>query len=549
MGNYWEKRFLQDKAKAVNASEKYLAGEQKKYFTKAGKEITEQIEQLYKSFADGEHITLAEAKRQIRRADFKKVNFEQLAEYQIERNREFKKKKDSLPGDVAAAIEKQHARYESGLRALTKKGQLTYLSLLQGNINKALIDLYDKNQMSIYDFLADEYESAYYRSVFNCQKAIGFGKDFAALNSRAVEKAILTGYRRKNYSALLYAHCENFSRDLKEGLVVGLIKGENIDRMTERISRRLDVASSSARRLVRTETAYIYERATIESYQECGIKQYEYMATLDYRTSPVCQELDGKVFDVKDAMPGKNCPPMHPNCRSTTVCHFENDRVTARIAKDKSGKYYEVPSNMTYKEWEKVSSGLGKGAEFSIKPYEEGKNITSERIAIYRAVGIMPLKVKEALGSTRCIVGKYSSCRYDYGNDIMYIAEGAREQEVIHEIGHAVDNKLADAEKVNILKKKMLQDTGPSDIIQDTFYDTKGNAVKILRVKNGHLVSEYQGRIYADSQEAAFGEDGKLNDGLLYEFVSEAFLEYIEAPENLKKNFPEFYGLVKEMVE
>ncbi len=355
MEDYWKKRFLKDKAAAVNISEQYLAKEQKKHFTAAAKEITEQIEDMYQSFADQEHITLAEAKRRITKADFKKIDFEKLTEYQIDRNRELKKKKARLPGDVVAAIEKQHSRFESGLRTFTKKGQITYLSLLQQNINKALLDLYDKNQMSIYDFLADGYESAYYRSVFNIQKGLGFGKDFAALNRRAVEQAVLTTYRKSNYSRRLYAHCRNFSKDFKENLIAGMIRGENMDRMAARISRRLSVAASSARRLVRTETAYIYEQAAAAAYRECGIEQYEFLATLDYRTSPVCQELDGKVFSVKDAMPGKNYPPMHPNCRSTTVCHFDNDTATERIAKDKSGRYYEVQSDMTYEQWRSAS--------------------------------------------------------------------------------------------------------------------------------------------------------------------------------------------------
>ncbi len=355
MGKYWEKRFLKDKAAAINVSERYLASEQKKYFRQASIEITGQIEKIYQSFADSEHITLAEAKRRIRQADFHKVNFEKLVSYQIDRNQKFRQKKDRLPADIVASIEKQHMVFENGLRALTRKGQITYLSMLQANIDKALIDLYDKNQISIYDFLTDEYESAYYKSMFHCQQAIGFGKDFTTLNRRAIDRAVVNSYRKSNYSKRLYAHCQNFTRDLKENLIVGMIRGENMDRMAARISKRLSVSASSARRLVRTETAYIYEQAAVAAYRECGIEQYEFLATLDLRTSPVCQELDGKVFYIKDAVPGKNYPPMHPNCRSTTVCHFDDDKVTERIAKDKNGKYYEVPSDMTYENWKEAA--------------------------------------------------------------------------------------------------------------------------------------------------------------------------------------------------
>ncbi|MGL5051574.1 MAG: minor capsid protein, partial [Fusobacteriaceae bacterium] len=37
------------------------------------------------------------------------------------------------------------------------------------------------------------------------------------------------------------------------------------------------------------------------------------------RTSDVCKSLNGKIFKIKDAKVGINCPPLHPFCRSTLV--------------------------------------------------------------------------------------------------------------------------------------------------------------------------------------------------------------------------------------
>lgn len=379
MGNgYWEKRYLKDKAAMINRSEKYIEEQQRKYYVQAQKEIKEDIESLYQKFADKEKITLAEAKRQISRADFAKIDFEKMVDYQIEQNQEFRKKKGTLPGDVIAAIEKQHARYETGLRAYTKKGQITRLELLDLQIDKALLDLYDKNQISMYDCLARIYEDGYYRSIFAGQKAIRFGKDFAVPNTRAVERAVLNTYSKKGYSNRLYGHCKTFSKDLKENLVTGFIKGESIDKMTARISRRLNVSEANARRLVRTETAYVYEQASLQAYQACGIEMYEFMAMLDHKTSPPCQALDGKRFLIKDAVPGKNYPPMHPNCRSTTVAAFEDDKITKRLAKDELGKYYEVPSDMNYPEWKKAYGGGGKKENGQRENIEKEDNAVSK---------------------------------------------------------------------------------------------------------------------------------------------------------------------------
>lgn len=312
----------------------------------------------------------------------------------------------TLPADAVALIEKQHMQHEKTLSMYSQKGKLTQLSLMEANIDRALLDLYDKNQMSIYQMLADGYEDGYYRAMYKNQQALGFGKDLVALNNRAIEKAVMAKHHKTNYSRTLYEHCKYFSKDMKQNLVTGLILGESMDRMASRMSKRLSVSAATARRLVRTETAYIYEAATMDSYKECGISQYEFMATLDGKTSKICRELDGKVFDVKDAVPGKNYPPMHPNCRSTTVCHLADDKVTERIAKDKRGKYYSVPSDMTYKEWKKAALKTGKSADFTIKAHTPGSNITTERINIYKAAATVPEKVKTAMQGTSVIVGK-----------------------------------------------------------------------------------------------------------------------------------------------
>ena len=62
--------------------------------------------------------------------------------------------------------------------------------------------------------------------------------------------------------------------------------------------------------------------------------------------------MDGKTFPREKAQVGLNYPPLHPNCRSTTIpvvddLGFEE----SRIAKDADGKYYEVPASMKYEQW------------------------------------------------------------------------------------------------------------------------------------------------------------------------------------------------------
>lgn len=350
---YWKKQVLKDKAASINRSERYITSTLSKCYREALKEIQQDIDKFYQSFADKNHITLAEAKRVISKKDFNEIDFVQLSKDQVKENQELKKLREQLPGEVFSEIEKKQKEYEKLLSAYTKKGEITRLELLQVEMEKELLHLHDRMQVNIYEVLSSEYQNHYYKTVFQTQKGLGFGKSFVTLNTGAIQKAVLKTYHASSYSKRIWGHHKQLSKEFREQITTGMIKGESIDKLTKRIVKRMDVSKSNAKRLVRTETAYVFEQAAKDAYEQCGIEEYEFLATLDLKTSKICQELDTKVFKVKDAMPGTNYPPMHPNCRSTTVCHFEDDVVTTRTARGTDGKTYEVPSDMTYKEWYK----------------------------------------------------------------------------------------------------------------------------------------------------------------------------------------------------
>ena len=291
---YWDKRVLKDKARDVNNAEKFLQKNQKALYAQAAKEIQQEIEKLYGKFADQQDISIAEARRLIRGADFKKIDWQGMIRESMELREKIREGKGTLPEEVIEALEKQHKELEDRMAAYTKRGQISYLELRQVEIERKLLDLYDKNQQNLYEYLHSEYEDGYYRQVYNTQQHVGFGYDFVKPSSEAVDRAILNRYDRRNFSKTLYQHCEHFAKDIRENLVVGLIRGESLERMAARIRDRMGVAYSAAKRLVRTETAYIYEQATKDAYEECGVEWYEFLATLDGKTSEACRELDGK---------------------------------------------------------------------------------------------------------------------------------------------------------------------------------------------------------------------------------------------------------------
>jgi SPP1 gp7 family putative phage head morphogenesis protein len=82
------------------------------------------------------------------------------------------------------------------------------------------------------------------------------------------------------------------------------------------------------------------------------IKKYEWVSTLDSRTTTQCKSLDGQVFEI-----GKGpMPPIHYNCRSTVVAYLSdretvNDSDGTRAARGESGKTSRVDANITYYDW------------------------------------------------------------------------------------------------------------------------------------------------------------------------------------------------------
>ena len=214
----------------------------------------------------------------------------------------------------------------------------------------------------------------------------------------------------------------------------------------------MNTSKSNAGRLVMTEEAYFSSVAQKDCFSELDVEQYEIVATLDSHTSDICRSLDGKV-PMKDYEAGVTAPLFHVYCRSTTAPYFEGDfgQSGERAARDEDGKTYYVPADMSYKEWKEDfvddgdKSGLAevnqqsatKETEYLVRNHVSGVDVTAERVVADKVISSMPPKVQKTLNSGTIIdIGKEEASQYDYVHDKLYIAKGADETEVIHEVGH-----------------------------------------------------------------------------------------------------------------
>lgn len=325
---YWMRRSLANSAKAFNLGEEKLR-KLKKEYEKAVKTVEKEIEQFYRRFATEEGISLSKAKKTLK-----------SSQLQVDLDEYLRLAK--LTGDPQA---------KTLLKKAGTKARFNRLEELKLSLEKEITRLFGTEQQMAREVLADAYEGAYYRNIYELQRGMGTGREFEILTPRAVDRAISTAWSGEMYSARIWKHRKLLAKKMEQTITQGVILGHSNQKMARKLGRAMEVSYSDAKRLIRTETNYVYNQATARSYEETGLERYIYLATLDLRTSEVCGALDGEKFRIKEAQTGKNYPPLHPNCRSTTIPDVDGAQDGTRLARGENKKSYKVPADKSYQEW------------------------------------------------------------------------------------------------------------------------------------------------------------------------------------------------------
>lgn len=242
----------------------------------------------------------------------------------------------------------------SRVNAKAYKARITRLEALKESIyinTKLVADIEINESTKLY---TNNIKKAYYTNIFDIQKGLGVGFDVAEMPLESIQEILKNNWSGKHYSKRIWHNTDVLAEKLEEVITSGLMTGKSSRRMAMELEELTNYGKFASERIIRTETTYISNAAEIESYKECGIDKYVFIATLDLRTSSQCRECDKKIFNVKDAEAGVNLPALHPHCRSTTRAYLGEDTLKAikRRARDpETGKSYLVLGDMSYKQW------------------------------------------------------------------------------------------------------------------------------------------------------------------------------------------------------
>ena len=177
----------------------------------------------------------------------------------------------------------------------------------------------------------------------------------------------------KAFRGIASAQADFISREIR----VGITEGESIAKIAKRLRGRLQfganqemtaraqalaggtgmkLANNQVRTIVRTSVNQVQTMANqaVYSANQDITKKYEYVATLDARTTALCGSLDGRKFKYGEGPE----PPQHFNCRSTTVPIIDDDDLRRRFPDTRPSEVGRVPQDLSYPDWLKRNPNM-----------------------------------------------------------------------------------------------------------------------------------------------------------------------------------------------
>ena len=224
-------------------------------------------------------------------------------------------------------IQELHAMYRDTkseyikieIERLKARSKITRLRALQDAINVELCKVTHEYQMTLEDTLIGLFSAQYEKA---CEL---MGVMAPGIPREAIKKIIEYPYAGKMFSDRIWDNKDALVKYIQQDLTVGIIRGDSIQKMARQLKKDLKVLYYQAERLVRTETNYAMNQAHLKGYKDSGVvEKYEFLAAHDKRTSKLCRDLDGQMFELSEATVGVNYPPVHCNCRSTVIPVLED---------------------------------------------------------------------------------------------------------------------------------------------------------------------------------------------------------------------------------
>lgn len=403
--DYWRQREEENLRKNLKTEAEY-ARELNRIYTDAIDSIQKEIDAFYGRYATKEGITIAEAKKRVSKLDIEA--YSRKAEKYV-REKNFSKQ----------------ANAEMRIYNLTMK--VNRLEMLKAQIGLELVSSFDEIDRMLGEKLTE-------RATEEFERQAGILGESVGDVSRAAASIVGASFYNATFSQRIWANQDALKSEISRLLQKGMIQGKHSDVLARELRKSFGTSRYESERLMRTEMARVQTQAQMQALDRYGIEEYEYMACPNGDMCAACKALDGKHFKTKDAMPGENAPPMHPNCHCATCAYLDEEKYSQWL-----DSYSD--HGLSFREWrEKNKNGkatfISKANmdESQLKSAEEIERMAKETDAIVGKHTSKPSKWSGRIdfldGSEGYAAAKEWSCNISARLDI-------KEHQLIHEHLHA----------------------------------------------------------------------------------------------------------------
>ena len=425
---YWEKREAEALKHYLQEEQEYQA-QLRVIYQNMLDAAQKEIDAFYGRYADKEQITLAEAKRRVSKLD--------IAAYQRKAKRY-----------VADKDFGKQANEEMRLYNLTMK--VNRLEMLKANIGLELVAGHNEQEQFMAKILRGRTEE-------ELQRQAGILGKTVRNNAKLAETIPNTSFHGATFSERIWGNQAQMKAELSKQLQVGMIQGKNPRVLAREIQKTFGASASNAERLMRTELARVQTEAQKQSFLANGFEMYTFH--VNHGCCAACSDLDGKHFKIKDMMPGKNAPPMHPNCRCSVSAYEDDAEYEAWLDfLDKGG---------TTEEWEAQKNLLEKGSEHGIMKVNTGGLRNETPLTTQQIKENVDIAVLLGMPREQIRYGEHYSTAYGSGFDMLYIGTDVYPNDNGKTANQRVSNRGALSHEIVGHRETVKRGTAKDDVVLD----------------------------------------------------------------------------------
>ena len=269
--DYWRGRFsiIQDAAQREAGA---CVADLETIYRDAERTVQADLERWYGRFATNNGISLTDARKMLTTGQMEE--FRWTVDQYIQAAQQ-----NNLSPEWIKKLENASARFH-----------VSRLETIQLQIQQQMELLYGGQLDSLDGLLKNVVSNGYTHTAFEIQRGLGLGWDITALNQRKLETLLSRPWTAdgKTFRDRCWENKANLVSGVQSTLTQGLLRGDSLQKLTDRIKNQFGVSRYKAGRLAHTETTYFNGVANLEVYRDLGIEQVEILETLDRHTCEIC---------------------------------------------------------------------------------------------------------------------------------------------------------------------------------------------------------------------------------------------------------------------